>query len=80
MRFLHRLFLRTARRYAWPCSNGAALVAYQEELQEVHPEKLSGKADVYLTDWCSSRWLGRFLEAGRDEAVLTNDEIRMPKE
>ena len=49
----------------------AALVGYLEELQETHPDALGGKPDAYISDWCSrnTRWLQRFLEAGRDEPV-----------
>ena len=49
----------------------AALHAYQEDLEQGHPGFLSGKAETYLSDWCSreTRWLQRFLEAGRDEPV-----------
>lgn len=49
----------------------AALIAYQEELQESHPEKLPARAEVYLSEWSGrdTRWLQRFLEASRDEAV-----------
>lgn len=67
--FLDRQFKR-AGRISIPHSDLlAALVAYQEELQDIHPEKLSGKADVYLTEWSSSRWLQRFLEPSRDEPM-----------
>jgi hypothetical protein len=49
----------------------AELVQYQEELHESHPDKFQGRADAYLTEWCSSDalWLRRSLEAGRDEPV-----------
>ncbi len=49
----------------------AGLIAYLEELQDSHPNALVGKADVYLSEWCSrdTRWLQRFLEAGRVEPV-----------
>lgn len=49
----------------------AALIGYLEALDESHPNALTGKADAYLSDWCSrdTRWLQRFLEADRDEPV-----------
>jgi hypothetical protein len=47
----------------------AALVAYQEELQEAYPDRFAGRADAYLNDWCAARWLRRSLEAGCDEPV-----------
>lgn len=49
----------------------AALLAYQEELEESHPDRLAAKAESYLSDWCAgeTRWLQRLLEAGRDEPV-----------
>lgn len=49
----------------------AGLIAYLEELQDTHPDALSGKADAYISEWCSreTRWLQRFLEAGRDEPI-----------
>src|SRR4051812_23199941 len=63
LEFLNRQF-KQAGRIAIPHSElFAALIAYQEELQETHPEKLTAKAEDYLADWCSheSRWLQRFL-------------------
>jgi hypothetical protein len=49
----------------------AALLAYRESIQESHPEALPGKIEAYLSAWCSqeTRWLQRFLEAGRNEPV-----------
>ncbi|HQU41325.1 MAG TPA: DUF3375 family protein, partial [Pirellulales bacterium] len=49
----------------------AALVAYQDDLQESYPGKFAAKADGYLAEWCSrdTRWLQRFLEAGCDEPL-----------
>jgi Protein of unknown function (DUF3375) len=69
--FLDRQF-KQAGRLAVPHSELlAALLAYQEELQESHPGKLPSKPDVYVADWCSaeSRWLQRFLDAGHNEPV-----------
>lgn len=69
--FLDRQF-KQAGRISIPHSELlAALIAYQDELQESHPGKLAAKADDYLGDWCSreTRWLQRLLEAGCDEAV-----------
>lgn len=69
--FLDRQF-KQSRQIAVPHSDLlASLIAYQEELQESHPEALIGKPEVYVSDWCSreTRWLQRFLEAGREEPV-----------
>ncbi|MEX0726924.1 MAG: DUF3375 domain-containing protein [Planctomycetaceae bacterium] len=69
--FLDRQFKQSGR-IAIPHSDLlAALIAYLEELQDTHPNALIGKPDVYISDWCSrdTRWLQRFLEAGRDEPV-----------
>lgn len=69
--FLYQQF-RQCARIAIPHSDLlAALIAFQEHVQESYPDKLLAKADTYLTDWCSreTRWLQRFLEAGRDETV-----------
>ncbi len=69
--FLNRQFKQAARIAISHSDLLSALIVYQEQLQESYPEKLGGKADSYLTDWCSreTRWLQRFLEAGRDEPV-----------
>jgi hypothetical protein len=69
--FLNRQFKQTARIAISHSDLLSALIVYQEQLQESHPEKLGAKADTYLTDWCSreTRWLQRFLESGRDEPV-----------
>jgi hypothetical protein len=42
-----------------------------DELREIQPDALTGRADAYISDWCSrdTRWLQRFLEVGRDEPV-----------
>ena len=47
------------------------LKAYLEDVQESNPDVLRGKAETYLSDWCSSdtRWLKRFLESGRDDPL-----------
>jgi Protein of unknown function (DUF3375) len=69
--FLNRQF-KQAARIAVPHSELlSALVAYREQVQESHPDKLAATADTYLTDWCSreTRWLQRFLEASHDEPV-----------
>ena len=69
--FLDRQFKRAGRIGIPRSELLQALIAYQEDLQETHPEKLSARADSYLTDWCSpdKLWLKRLVEAGRDEAV-----------
>lgn len=69
--FLDRQFKQSGR-IAIPHSDlVAALNLYLQELQESHPGALVGKADAYISDWCSrdTRWIQRFLEAGRDEPV-----------
>lgn len=69
--FLDRLFKQTGRITIAHSELIAALLTYLEELRESHPQSLTGKADAYISDWCSpdTRWLQRFLEAGRDEPV-----------
>src|SRR5262249_6087541 len=69
--FLDLQFKR-AGRITVPFSDlHAALVAYLEDLQETHPDALRDKPETYLVSWCSNdtRWLHRFLEAGRGEPV-----------
>ncbi|MEN6498098.1 MAG: DUF3375 domain-containing protein [Thermoguttaceae bacterium] len=69
--FLNQQF-KKAGRITTPHSDlHAALIAYQEGIQEAHPEALRDKPEDYLSSWCSSetRWLHRFLEAGRNEPV-----------
>lgn len=69
--FLERQF-KHAGRIAVPHGDLlAALIAYQDDLQESHPDRFAAKADAYLTEWCSrdTRWLQRFLEAGCDEPL-----------
>ena len=69
--FLDRQFKRTAR-ITLPYSDlYAALAAYREDIQQLHPDALRDKPETYLSNWCSrdTRWLHRFLEAGRNEPV-----------
>jgi hypothetical protein len=49
----------------------AALADYQDRLHETHPTAMTDKPDVYLSTWCAgdTRWLHRFLEAGRNEPI-----------
>jgi len=49
----------------------AALVAFQDHLQESAFNALRDKPEEYLRDWSSpeKRWLRRFLEAGRSEPM-----------
>jgi hypothetical protein len=71
MDFLDRQFKQSGR-IAIPHSDLlAALIAYQEEVQESHPSTLPTKADVYLSDWCSrdTRWLKRLMVSGHNEPV-----------
>ena len=67
--FLDQQFKRTAR-ITLPFSDlYAALAAYREDVQQSHPGVLRDKPETYLAKWCSrdTRWLHRFLEAGRNE-------------
>ena len=69
--FLYERFKRT-HAIALPHSELlAAIVAYQERLQEVGCEGLRDRAEEYLRDWSSpeKRWLHRYLEAGRSEPL-----------
>lgn len=70
--FVHQQF-KGAGKLTIPMSElQAALRGYQEQLHESHPDALVDTADTYLSNWCSgdSRWLHRFLEAGRNEPVF----------
>ena len=69
--FLDQQFKRAGRITVPYSELHAALVAYLEELQETHPDALRDKPETYLASWCSidTRWLHRFLEAGRDDPV-----------
>lgn len=69
--FLNQQFKRTAR-ITLPFSDlHAALAGYQEDIQQSYPDALRDKPETYLSNWCSrdTRWLHRFLEAGRNEPV-----------
>lgn len=48
-----------------------ALTNYCELLHESYPEALRDRPEQYLSSWCSgeSRWLHRFVEAGRNEPM-----------
>lgn len=69
--FFDRQFKQSGRISVPHSDMLAALIAYQEDLEECYPGRFTAKAESYLTDWCSSetRWLQRLLEAGRDEPV-----------
>jgi len=70
--FLDQQFKRPGR-IAIPHSELlVALAGYQEQHHEVYPDALRDKPETYLSGWCSSesRWLHRFLEAGRNEPVF----------
>lgn len=70
--FLHQQF-KGGGKITIPMSElQAALLDYQERLHETHSEALIDKTEHYLSTWCSgdSRWLHRFLEAGRNEPVF----------
>src|SRR6516225_9755070 len=67
--FLHQQFKRAGCiTVPFPVLH-AALVAYREGIQESYPAALRDRPETYLANWCSAdtRWLHRFLEAGRDE-------------
>jgi len=69
--FLHQQF-KQAGRITVPLSElHAGLVAFREGLRETHPGALRDKPETYLAAWCSrdTRWLHRFLEAGRGDPV-----------
>src|SRR5262249_43940108 len=69
--FLDEQFKRAGRITVPYSELHAALVAYLEGLQETHPDALRDKPETYLASWCSSdtRWLHRFVEAGRGDPV-----------
>lgn len=69
--FLDQQFKRAGRITISFSDLHAALAAYQETIQETYPDVLRDKTEHYLSAWCSSdtRWLHRFLEAGRNEPV-----------
>lgn len=70
--FLDQQFKRGGR-IAVPFSDlHAALIAYRENLQETDLNVLRDTPENYLSAWCShdSRWLHRFLEAGRNEPMF----------
>lgn len=70
--FLDQQFKRPGRINVPFSELHAALAAYQEAVQETNPDVLRDKPENYLIGWCSSdtRWLHRFLEAGRNEPVF----------
>ena len=49
----------------------ASLNTYREGLTEGYPGALPSRSEDYVSAWCSgeTRWLRRYLEAGRDEPV-----------
>jgi hypothetical protein len=69
--FLAEQFKRAGRITVPYSELHAALVAHLEGLQETHPDALRDRPEAYLAGWCSAdtRWLHRFLEAGRGEPV-----------
>lgn len=70
--FLDQQFKRAGRITILHSELHAALVAFQESVQETYLDALRDKPDSYLAGWCSTdtRWLHRFLEAGRNEPVF----------
>lgn len=69
--FLDQQFKRAGRITIAYSELQAALAAYLESLQETYPAAPRDKPEAYLAAWCSAetRWLHRFLEAGRPEPV-----------
>lgn len=69
--FLDQQFKRAGRITVPYSELQAALVSFLESLQETYPDALRDKPETYLAAWCSAdtRWLHRFLEAGRGEPV-----------
>jgi hypothetical protein len=70
--FLHQTFKKPGVITLPTSTLQAALAAYQEGIQEAFPDALRDRPELYLSAWCSSdtRWLQRYLEAGRDEPVF----------
>jgi hypothetical protein len=69
--FLEQQFKR-AGRLSLPHSDlHASLASYCEELHRTYPDALRERPEAYLAAWCAAdtRWLHRYLEAGRDEPV-----------
>lgn len=50
----------------------ASLSEYRGTLHQTYPDALADKSDSYLSTWCSgeNRWLHRYLEVGRNEALF----------
>lgn len=69
--FLDQQFKRAGRITVPYSELQAALTGYLEGLQESYPGAPRDKPEAYLAAWCSAdtRWLHRFLEAGRAEPV-----------
>lgn len=69
--FLNQQFKQAARLSAPHSDLQAALLAYRDNLRETYPDVLRERPETYLATWCAAdtRWLHRFLEAGRDEPV-----------
>jgi hypothetical protein len=69
--FLDQQFKRAGRLSIPHSELHAALLAYCEEIHENNADALRERPEGYLTAWCAAdtRWLHRFLEAGRDEPI-----------
>jgi hypothetical protein len=67
--FLENQFKRLGRLSVPHSELQAALLAYRELVHETYADALRERPDAYLAAWCAAdtRWLHRFLEAGRDE-------------
>lgn len=69
--FLHQQF-KAAGRISIPSSElVSALTTYCESIRDLYPQALRDRPDQYLAAWCAgdTRWLHRFLETGRNEAM-----------
>ncbi|MBX9787387.1 MAG: DUF3375 domain-containing protein [Pirellulales bacterium] len=69
--FLQQQFKRAGRLSVPHSDLHGSLASYREELHKTHPDALRERPEAYLAAWCAAdtRWLHRFLEAGRDEPV-----------
>ena len=67
--FLHQQFKRSESVAIRESELLAALVAFQEEVQETWDDRLSSPASTYLADWRENRWLKRTWQDSTNEPV-----------
>jgi hypothetical protein len=69
--FLDQQFKRAARLSVPHSELQAELLTYRDNIHESYPDALRERPEAYLATWCAAdtRWLHRFLEAGRDEPM-----------